>query len=121
MSETYIPEGQNNPPSNMNILDIIKVFKSSNNEEYVTRLINVNDLLSGYIEPSFENIQGSPYTNEQLNEILTTLATQTLVNRNEIIYTKHLVALLTLILLEQGIGIPNKELMQNLDKYIKIK
>jgi len=120
MSETFVPESNSTQPNELSLLDIVKAFRSTNNQEFPVRFLNINQLLSPVIQPNFENIQNSPYTNVELNTILTGLTQQTLVNTRDIIYTKHLVALLTFELIEQGIDIENKELLQNIKTYLKI-
>jgi len=117
----YNPVAQSNPPSNLSLLDIIKAFKNSNGLEFSTRLGDIGNLLSDSIEPLFENIQGSPYSNEELAEILNEFARQILLNKREIIYTKHLVALLTFELASQGIEVNNKELLEELKIYLAKK
>ena len=113
----YNPIPQSTLPSTLTLLDIIKIFNNSTGKEFSTRLTNLNDFLSPYIEPTFAHVVGSPYSNEELGAILTTLARQTLLNSQEIIYTKHLIALLTLELIEQGVKIEDKELIENLEIY----
>lgn len=110
-----------NSPESIGLLDIIKAYKNGTGAEFPTRLTNINALLSDNIEPLFSNIGGSPYSNEELGEILTFLVRETLLNKNEIIYTKHLVALLTFELAEQGIELESKELQENLETYLKLK
>lgn len=117
----YVPEGNINAPNSITLLDILKTFNSVTGKEFLTRWQNVNDLLSPHIEPTFEHIQNSPYTNEELAAILNELTKSILVNSKEIIYLKHLIALVTFELLEQGIELPDKELMQNLKTYLKYK
>lgn len=63
-----------NSPDSVSLLDIVKAYKNTNGDEFTTRFTNINDLLSDNIEPLFENIQGDPYTNEELGAILTELA-----------------------------------------------
>lgn len=121
MPEEYIPEAQSNPPNNLSLLDIIKAYSNTTGQEFSTRFTNLNDLLSGSVEPLFENIQGSPYTNEELGAILTELTKQTLVNNREILFLRHLVALISFELIEQGIKVQNKELLENLKQYLKYK
>lgn len=117
----YNPQAENSPPGSISLLTILRVINSANNEEFVTQFKNVNDLLSRTITPSFTNITGSPYDNVELGEILMELFKQILVNRNEIIYTKHLIALLTFELIEeQGIDVNDDELQQNMKLYLKI-
>lgn len=115
----YIPEQQSTPPNGITLLDIAKVFNSQTGQEFSTRFTNINDLLSTEIRPLFINIEGSPYTNEQLGDILVELSNKTLVNSREIIYLHRLVALLIFELIEQGIEPDNKELIIELKKYIK--
>lgn len=118
MPEEYIPEPQNNPPSNLSLLDIIKAFKNTTGQEFSTRFTNINDLLSGSIEPLFENIQGSPYSNEELSAILTELTKQILLIKSEL-YNQHIFnGKLIFELLNQGIKIEDKILINEL-KYIK--
>jgi hypothetical protein len=121
MAETFIPEGQRDAPPTISLLTILKGYNSSNNKETDHRYTNVNDLLSDHIRPLFENIRDSPYSNEELGAILTELTRQVLVNAFEIKYTKHLIALLTFTLLEQGMEITDKELQENLKYYLKLK
>ena len=118
MPETLIPEGNPTPPDGLTILDIVRVFNSVTNKEFPTRFTNINDLLSPVIEPTFEHIQDSPYTNAELGEILTGLTRQTLVNSKEILYLHRLLALLIFELLEQGIPIENKELINEIKIYL---
>lgn len=121
MAETYIPEGNPNPPNNVDLLDIIKAFNSDTNKEFPTRVIDIKNLLSDHVEPTFEHIRDSPYTNEELGAALTELTKQTLLNKVEIIYIKHLIALLTFELIESGFNINEKELQENLKIYLKYK
>lgn len=121
MASNYIPENNPNAPNTITLLSILKAFNSDTNREFPTRFTDVNQLLSRHIEPSFENITGSPYSNEILGEILLELARGIAVNRKEIINAKHLIALLTFNLLEQGIEIDDKELTDNMKQYLKYK
>lgn len=121
MAESFISEAQSNAPSKVGLLDILKSWKNENNQEFNLRWTDINNLLSDSIHPLFENIDGDPYSNEQLGEILLEIFRQLLVNKKEIIYTKHLIALLTFELQEQGIEINDKELQQNFKTYLKIK
>lgn len=118
---TFTPTANPNTPQSLTLIDILKTFNSLTGKEFSTRWQNVNDLLSPHIEPTFEHIQDSPYTNEELATILNELTKSILVNSKEIIYLKHLIALVTFELLEQGIELPDKELMQNLKIYLKYK
>ena len=121
MSETFIPEPQATPPNGLTLLDIVKVFNSVTGKEFSTRFTNINDLLGADIHPFFVNIEGSPYSNEQLGAILTELANQTLVNTKEIYLLHHLIALITFDLNKQGIELDNKELQENLQTYLTYK
>jgi hypothetical protein len=121
MAEQYIPEGTPNAPGSISLLTILKAFNPETGQEFPTRFTNVNTLLSDTIAPLFENIQGDPYTNEELGEILTELSKQVLLNSREILYLKHLIALLTFRCEEQGLKIGDKELLQNLETYLKYK
>ncbi len=115
----YNPEARPDYATAVSLLDIIKNYNYRTNQEFPTRWTNINDLLSPVIEPTFENIQGSPYTNEQLNAILTALTRQTIVNSQEILFLHRLIALLTLEILNQGVKIEDKELIENLEIYCK--
>jgi len=118
---TFTPEPRATAPNNITLLDIVKAYNSETGQVFDTRLTNVNTLLSDSIHPLFVNIDGSPYSNEELGAILLELARKTLVNSNEILYLKHLVALITFDLNEQGIELNNKELIQNLEIYLKYR
>lgn len=114
----YIPTPQSTPPSNLTLLDIIKAFNNGTGKEYSTRFTNVNDLLSDSIEPLFVNIQGDPYSNEELGEILTELTKQILLIKSEL-YNQHIFnGKLIFELLNQGIKIEDKQLLEEL-KYTK--
>lgn len=118
MPEEYIPTPQTTPPSGLSLLDIIKAYSNTTGQEYSTRFTNINDLLSDSIEPLFENIQGDPYTNEELGAILTELVKQTLLIKSEL-YNQHIFnGKLIFELLNQGIKIEDKVLLNEL-KYIK--
>ncbi len=121
MPEEFIPESSPTAPNALTLLDIVRAFNSVTGKEFPTRFTNVNTLLSDNIEPLFSNIAGSPYSNEELGAILLELAKKTLVNTNDIIYLKHLVALLTFDLVKQGIDVESKELLVNLETYLKYK
>ena len=117
----YVPEGNPNAPDTITLLDIVKTFNSETGREFSTRFTNVNTLLSDSIHPLFVNIDGSPYSNVELGAILLELARKTLVNTNDVIYLKHLIALITFELDSQGIELDDKELQQNLKTYLKYK
>lgn len=120
MAETYIAEAQStDPDSGMSILDIVKLFNQLNNKEYSARLEDLNDLLSEYIRPEFENIEGDPYTNVELGAILSGLTRQVLLNTLEINLLHRLNAKLIFTLMEQGIKIEDKELINELKIYLK--
>ena len=88
--EEYIPVGRTTAPNAIDLLDLINTFNSDTGKLFNTRFTNVNDLLSPVIEPTFEHIQDSPYTNAELGAILLGLTKQTLVNSREILFLKHL-------------------------------
>lgn len=118
MSGNYISEPQNTLPSGLTLLDIIKTYNNLTGGEFSTRFTNINDLLSGSIEPLFENIQGSPYSNEELGVILTELTKQILLIKCEI-YQQHIFnGKLIFELINQGIDIEDKILLNELI-YIK--
>ena len=121
MAEKFIPEANPNAPNTITLLSILKAFNSTTNVEFPTRFTDVNELLSDNIHPLFENIEGSPYSNEELGEILLEMARGILVNKQQIEYTKHLLALLTFTLLDQGVEVTEKELLENLKLYLKYK
>jgi len=61
---------------------------------------------------------------EVIEEEITSLeeaARQIIVNKREIERTKHLIAIITFMLLEQGIEMNDKELIINLKQYLKYK
>lgn len=61
---------------------------------------------------------------EVIEEDITSLeeaARQILINKREIERTKHLIAIMTFMLLEQGIELENKEIINNLKLYLKYK
>ena len=103
-------------PSDISLLDIVKAIK--NGTEYETRFTNLNDFFSDNITITFGQVNGDPYTNEQLGEILTELAKQILLIKSEL-YNQHIFnGNLIFELQEQGVKIESKVLLNEL-KYIK--
>lgn len=121
MSGDFVPQPKTNAPNSVTALDIIEIFKSSTGKNFDIRVQNLLDLIQNGGHVQFVNVDGSPYTNVQLNQIFTTFTNQILVNTQEINNLKHLIALLTFTLLEQGINSFDKELLRNLEIYLKLK
>ncbi len=118
MADELISEGSQVHPNQISLLTIIKAWDSITNKEFPTRFTNVNTLLSDTIEPMFENITGDPYSNEELGAILTELTKQIMLIKSEI-YNQHLFnANLIFALLEDGINVEEKILINELE-YIK--
>lgn len=118
MASNYIPENNPNAPNTITLLSILKAFNSDTNREFPTRFTDVNELLSRHIHPSFEHIDGSPYSNEELGAILTEITRQLLAQKNEILYLHRLLALTIFELDAQGIEFSHKELYNEIKKYL---
>jgi len=115
----FVPSSNENIENSINLASILKVYNTLTNREFATRFNDVNELLSEFIRPHFGNVQDSPYSNEQLGQILTELTKQTVDNTREILYLHRLIALLIFELLEQGIEVESKELINELKIYLK--
>jgi hypothetical protein len=112
-----LAEGQNIAPNELTLEDVLTILRGTT--EFKTRLTNVNDLLGSSITPLFENIEGDPYSNVELGDILLSLANSINVNTKEILFLKHLIAQLTFEIVDQGVKINNKDLIENLNIYLK--
>ena len=119
MAET--PYTQTPATNSISLLTILKVINSPDNKEFFTRFTNVNELLSEHITPSFDHITGSPYTNEEISDILTLVTSQLATQKKEILYLHRLLALLIFELLEQGIEFEHKELYNEIKQYLNYK
>jgi len=112
---TYNPVPQSTPVDGLTLLDIVRAFNSSTGKEYSTRFVNVGNLLQDTIEPLFSNIQGSPYSNQELGDILTEITKQIMLIKSEIEYQHIFNGNLIFELQEQGIKFESEILLNELN------
>lgn len=108
-------DSQSTNPTNIALLDVIKLIRNSTRQEYDSRLSQFITFLNPEVRPAFENIIDSPYTNEELGSILISLQKQILVNTLEIESLHRLLAKLIFEINEQGIRIESEDLINELN------
>lgn len=121
MSIAPTPTSQGVNPNQTALADVIALIRSSTRENYNQHLSQFIEFLNPHIRPTFEHISGDPYSNEELDEILTGFQQQITVNTLEIRYLHTLLAKLIFVLLEQGIDIEDKELLNEIKLYLKTR
>lgn len=97
--------------------DIIKAYKGS--QEYETRFRNVVGFLERELTLDFSHIAGDPYLSSTLGPVLNQINHVLSVHTKEILYLHRLIALLIFELVEQGIEPESKELINELEIYLK--
>jgi len=106
-------------PSDITLLDIVKAIK--NGTEYETRMTNLNDFFGENLSLTFEQIYGDPYLSATLGPVLEEIDKILKAHTKELLYLNRLLALLLFELIEQGIEIESKELLEELKIYLAKK
>jgi len=116
MADTPFNNG-NIQPSDIALTDVVKLIK--NGTEYQTRISNLDDFFGENLTLTFEQIYGDPYLSETLAPVLEEIDKILKAHTKELLYLNRLIALLVFELVQQGIEVNSKELLIELEIYLK--